>query len=462
MSGKCLSHSSDEMGKLMLEALTTCRLDRKDRIEHFLRESISSHSSSMVSSGHRYAGSLLGAERSKGGWLRELWSGITAFQSAKILNQSIANDPSFFALLHAELEELRSLVLAAPLSGNALVSSTGDSETLKYVEGALSHVLSGISDAGKRSSIASSSQQVPTTTSSRFGREWTAGTDKNVQSASSFFDVAGVRLPATPRTALSYNTSSNTSSTSAIGINDVERPIALVVPTQVNYCVRAATLPTNNSRIASIPTGRPGGFSSSIPDDSSVTTSFSLSGSDDVVSSLLRTGYLWEKVRVQGGAYGGFCSLSDTSSSLSFASYRDPRLDETLNTFDRAAAYLAENASSPAFAEDLRKGIISSIGGIDAPMSPSERGATSTGRYISGVTDDMLQTRRKETLSTSTSDAVDLSRRIAEAWEAKGESSTVRTCVVGSETAVAASQRKDWVVVKPLQGGGGGGGGGGK
>jgi Zn-dependent M16 (insulinase) family peptidase len=453
MSGKCLSHSSDEMGKLMLEALTTCRLDRKDRILHYLRDSISSHSSSIVSSGHRYAGSFLGAERSKGGWLRELWSGITAFHGAKTLNQSIMNDPAFFNLLHSDLEELRSFVLAAPLRGNALVSSTGDAETLKYVEGALSHVISGLVDAGRNRSSNLTSKENPQV---RFGKGWTAGDDKNLYSSSFYLEIGGVKLPSTPRTVLSNLSNSSSVSdasnySSLSGIHDMSRPIALVVPTQVNYCVRAATLPTNKARIATIPTGKPGVFSSSIPDDSSVTTSFSLSGADDVVSSLLRTGYLWEKVRVQGGAYGGFCSISDTSSSLSFASYRDPHLDETLKIFDKSAAYLADNASSPAFAEDLRKGIISSIGGIDAPMSPSERGATSTGRYISGVTDEMLQTRRKETLSTSTSDAVDLSNRITEAWSAKEETSTVRTCVVSSEAAIAASERKDWVVFKPLQ-----------
>ena len=446
MSGKCLSHSSEEMGKLMLEALTACRLDRKDRIQHYLRDTISSHSSSLVSSGHRYAGSLLGAERSKGGWLREVWSGITSFQSAKILNQAILNDDSdssFFKLLYTDLEELRSYVLASPLYGNALLSSTGDSETLKNVEGALSHVLSGISNFEKESRIV----QQPNI---RFGQSWTAGNPEIISNSSSFFEIAGLQLPTNPRTALSAN--SNGISTSFTNLSDdLSRPIALVVPTQVNYCVRAATLPINSTRIATIPTGTPGNFSSSSStNNTNIVTSFSLSGADDVVSSLLRTGYLWEKVRVQGGAYGGFSSLSDTSSSLSFASYRDPHLDETLKIFDKAALYLSENASTPAFAEDLRKGVISSIGGIDAPMSPSERGATSTGRYISGVTDAMLQRRREETLSANINDAKDLSNRITQAWEAKDALSTVRTCVVASESAITTSEIKNWLVLKPL------------
>ena len=62
----------------------------------------------------------------------------------------------------------------------------------------------------------------------------------------------------------------------------------------------------------------------------------------------------------------------------------------------------------------------------------------------------MLQRRREETLSANINDAKDLSNRITQAWEAKDALSTVRTCVVASESAITTSEIKNWLVLKPL------------
>jgi Zn-dependent M16 (insulinase) family peptidase len=56
----------------------------------------------------------------------------------------------------------------------------------------------------------------------------------------------------------------------------------------------------------------------------------------------LRTGYLWDNVRVIGGAYGGFCNFNPTTGLFSFLSYRDPNLAKTLDTYDGTAAYLQD------------------------------------------------------------------------------------------------------------------------
>ena len=59
-------------------------------------------------------------------------------------------------------------------------------------------------------------------------------------------------------------------------------------------------------------------------------------GSFNVILRALRMGYLWERVRVRGGAYGAFCNLDRNSGTLIFASYRDPNVSETLDAFDAA------------------------------------------------------------------------------------------------------------------------------
>ena len=64
------------------------------------------------------------------------------------------------------------------------------------------------------------------------------------------------------------------------------------------------------------------------------------SGSAHVVVKYLRTTWLWDNVRVQGGAYGGFCALDHRSGNFAFLSYRDPNLLETLDIYDRTPAFL--------------------------------------------------------------------------------------------------------------------------
>ena len=55
------------------------------------------------------------------------------------------------------------------------------------------------------------------------------------------------------------------------------------------------------------------------------------SGAASVISKYLRTTWLWEKVRVQGGAYGGFCLFDHRSGGFTYLSYRDPNLLATLD-----------------------------------------------------------------------------------------------------------------------------------
>ncbi len=63
-------------------------------------------------------------------------------------------------------------------------------------------------------------------------------------------------------------------------------------------------------------------------------------GASDVALRHLNTTYMWDRVRVQGGAYGGSASFDPFSGAFVFTSYRDPNLLQTLDAYDGAAAYL--------------------------------------------------------------------------------------------------------------------------
>ncbi len=124
-------------------------------------------------------------------------------------------------------------------------------------------------------------------------------------------------------------------------------------------------------------------------------------GSIAVVNNYLRTTWLWERVRVQGGAYGGFSIFDRHSGVFSFVSYRDPNLLGTLENYDGTAAFLRQADLST---EEVTRSIIGTIGDLDAYQLPDAKGYTSLMRYLTGETDETLQQRRDEILSTTAAD----------------------------------------------------------
>lgn len=179
------------------------------------------------------------------------------------------------------------------------------------------------------------------------------------------------------------------------------RPEGLAIPAQVNYVGKTLNL-------------KAGGYA--------------YTGAAMVIARHVRASYLWEKVRVQGGAYGGFCSLDHRSGLLSFVSYRDPNLGATLDVYDRTADYLRDLDLSE---EELTKGIIGAIGDLDQHLLPDARGFTSMVRYLANDPDDFRQRVRNEVLATKIEDF----RAFGEALLALRESGAV--VAMGSQEALA-------------------------
>ncbi len=87
-----------------------------------------------------------------------------------------------------------------------------------------------------------------------------------------------------------------------------------------------------------------------------------------VLGGFLRNGYLHGAIREKGGAYGGGATQDSASASFRFFSYRDPRLSETLDDFDRAIEWLQDNQHDYSQLEEAILGVISSL---DKPASPA-------------------------------------------------------------------------------------------
>ncbi|MFQ5615671.1 MAG: insulinase family protein [Anaerolineales bacterium] len=124
-------------------------------------------------------------------------------------------------------------------------------------------------------------------------------------------------------------------------------------------------------------------------------------GSAYVIRKYLGTTWLWEKIRVQGGAYGGFVVFDRISGTFNYGSYRDPNLLGTLENYDGTSAFLRNLDLSQ---DELTKSIIGAIGDIDTYQLPDAKGYTSLNRYLAGITGENRQQLRDEVLSTTQAD----------------------------------------------------------
>lgn len=165
-------------------------------------------------------------------------------------------------------------------------------------------------------------------------------------------------------------------------------------------------------------------------------------GSAHVIMRHLRMGYLWERVRVQGGAYGAFCALERHTGVLVHTSYRDPAVTGTLAAYDGAADFL--RGFDPD-ARELTRAIVGAVGDLDAYMLPDAKGATALDRHLVGDSEEIRQQMREEMLGTT-------GRHFREFAEVLREAARVgEVCVVGGEAAASAAREHGWACEQLVQ-----------
>jgi Zn-dependent M16 (insulinase) family peptidase len=204
------------------------------------------------------------------------------------------------------------------------------------------------------------------------------------------------------------------------GFNWAPKKIApsegMIIPAQVNYVGKGANL---------------------------YQLGYQLHGSVHVISRYIRTGWLWDQVRVQGGAYGAFSLFNHLSGTFTFLSYRDPNLIKTIEVFDETVKFLRSDHLTD---EELTKGIIGTIGDIDRHLLPDAKGYTSMVRYLTNDTEENRQVLRDEVLSTSPADF----ENFAAVLDGVKGSGLVK--IIGSASTIesAAAQKEGWLEVFKL------------
>ncbi len=150
---------------------------------------------------------------------------------------------------------------------------------------------------------------------------------------------------------------------------------------------------------------------------------YEYSGHMQVLGTIIGLDYLWNRVRIAGGAYGSMVRFNKNGNFL-FSSYRDPNLSETLQVYNDIHNYV-ENFD--ANEREMRKYIIGTISNMDTPLTPSMKGDKAAGQYISGTTMEELQKERTQILSTTPEDIRKYSKLLKEAMQEN------YLCVLGNE-----------------------------
>ena len=146
-------------------------------------------------------------------------------------------------------------------------------------------------------------------------------------------------------------------------------------------------------------------------------------GALQILKVILSYDYLWQNIRVKGGAYGCMSNFNRIGEGY-FVSYRDPNLKRTIEVYEGIVDYLKNFTVSD---RDMTKYIIGTISNIDQPMTPATKGERSMNLYMNKVSADMIREERSQILDATQDDIRALYRVVEAVLKAD------QLCVVGSE-----------------------------
>lgn len=153
----------------------------------------------------------------------------------------------------------------------------------------------------------------------------------------------------------------------------------------------------------------------------------------NVLSGIISYEYLWNEVRVKGGAYGTGFGVNDKMEAV-FSSYRDPSPARSIDIFGKAADFVRSFCEKK---PDISSFIISSIASGEPLFSDGEKGSAADSFYFRGTTWEERKALRKRTLELTWNDMLSAVPLLEK---------NVGYCIVGPEEAVRSSGCDDIVI----------------
>ena len=150
-----------------------------------------------------------------------------------------------------------------------------------------------------------------------------------------------------------------------------------------------------------------------------------------VLQVMMGYDFLWNNIRVKGGAYGVMGGASPNGDSY-FVTYRDPHLKRSLDVFRQVSDFVRNYEADE---RTLTGFVIGAIGELDTPKTPSAKGSYGLMAYMCHVDIDKLQEHRDQILDVTVEDI----RKLADYVDAFEEDNSI--CVVGTSEKI--NQHRD-------------------
>jgi hypothetical protein len=351
LRAKALPEKAESLADILIDILTGARFDNPERLRQIVLEEKAQAEAMLVPAATRMVSLRLRSRFNPADWASERLYGIEHLFFLRSLAQKIESDwPSVLA----DIEDVRRAIL---VRDNLIVNVTTDRVTLNSCIPSISRIVDALPRERARSARNS----------------W-------IHEAISACDSGSASRPAAE---------------------------TLELPAQVNSV--GMIVPLWNAGDRSKRADEAKGFTlrARKPDSIEVPA-----GAWLVVTKFLDTAYLWEQVRVIGGAYGGYSNLDLASGLLLLLSYRDPNIERTLDVYRNVAAFLKTCSVPP---EEIQKSIIGTIGDIDAYQLPDAKGFNALMNTLTGYTQEARQQIRDSILAVSLDDFRHLGALIEEA-----------------------------------------------
>lgn len=154
-----------------------------------------------------------------------------------------------------------------------------------------------------------------------------------------------------------------------------------------------------------------------------------VTGAWAVAANALSYDYLWNEIRVKGGAYGcGFRAAGERQTA--FYTYRDPAVDPSIERMERAGAWLGSFEPDEAAFEGF---IVSCVSGMDAPVKPYALTKRRNTTYLAGLDPHAREERRAQMLAATPAELRALGADVTRIAAASP------TCVFGGRDVIAKS-----------------------
>lgn len=154
-----------------------------------------------------------------------------------------------------------------------------------------------------------------------------------------------------------------------------------------------------------------------------------VTGAWAVAANALSYDYLWNEIRVKGGAYGcGFRAAGERQTA--FYTYRDPAVDPSIERVERAGTWLGSFEPDEAAFEGF---IVSCVSGMDAPVKPYALTKRRNTTYLAGLDPHAREERRAQMLTATPAELRSFGADVTRIAAASP------TCVFGGRDVIAKS-----------------------